>query len=112
MIARFGDCGRPSPVAFRRPLRKYLVTSVESLSSVGLGAGVSSFDPRLYYITRKSRGAAGAVATHIDDILCCGVSDLLLKARRFREERFGKLNAREQSVAHVGMFLAQGKDSL
>ena len=74
-----------APAAFRRPLRKYLVNSAESLSRVVLRFEVSSFDPRLNYIFRKPGGAVGATATQIDDILGCGEPDLLLKESCFSE---------------------------
>ena len=78
MIVGFGHCGRP-PMVFVTPQRhfvgpthKYLARSVESPPSVRLRFEVSSFGAHLYSICRKSRGAFGAIAAHIDDILVCG----------------------------------------
>ena len=99
-----------APVAFRRPLRKYLVNSAESLSSVRIRSEVSPFNPRPCYMFRKSGGDAGAIATRAGDILGFGEPDSLLKARRFSAERFGKLEAQGEPFVHAGMELAQGKD--
>ena len=55
-------------------------------------------------------GAVGATPTHIDDILGRGGPDLFLKARCFSGERFGRLEARERSLLHVGTELAKEKD--
>ena len=41
------------PVASHRSLRKYLLDSAESLSSVGIRFAVSSSGPRLCYISRQ-----------------------------------------------------------
>ena len=65
-----------APVAFRRPLRKDLVNSAESLFGAGLRFEVSSFGPRLYCIFQESGGAVGAIATHVDDISGRGEPDL------------------------------------
>ena len=51
-------------VAFRLPLRKYLVNSAESPNTVGLKCRVSSFDPRGYFVSRIDGGAVGAITTH------------------------------------------------
>ena len=56
-------------VAFRRPLFGYLANSAESFSGVGLRFEASSFDPRLFFVFRKSGGRVGAIATHIYDFL-------------------------------------------
>ena len=53
-------------------MHKYLARSVESPPSVRLRFEVSSFGAHLYRMCRKSRGAFGAIAAHIDDILACG----------------------------------------
>ena len=52
----------------------------------------------------------GAIAKNIDDIPGFGKPDLLLKARRFSEKRFGKLPGQEKSFVRAGMGLAQEKD--
>ena len=70
-----------APVAYRRPPRKSLGSCVESPPSVGLRIAASSFDPRMYSFFRKSGEAAGAITTHIDNILGCGEAGLLQKAR-------------------------------
>ena len=79
------------PLRFVGLMRKNLVNSVESPSRAGLRFEVSSFGPRLFYISRKSGGTVGAIAAHIADILGCGEPDLSLKARCVSEKRFGKL---------------------
>ena len=48
-----------APAAFRRPLRKYLVNSADSLPSVGIRFKVSSFDPRMYFIFGNRRSQVG-----------------------------------------------------
>ena len=78
-----------APVAFRRPLRKFLVGSAESLSSVGLLYEVSSFGPRMYFIYRKSGKAVGVIATRVDDISACGGPELLLELRFAPEKDLG-----------------------
>ena len=99
-----------APVAVHRPLRKYSVNSAESLPSAGLRFEASSFDPRLFYVFRKSGEAIGAIATRIDGILGRGVPDLFLKARRLPENESGNWGSGESPV-HVDMELAQEKDS-
>ena len=99
-----------APAAFRRPLRKYLVNSVHSLSTVGLRFEVSSFDRWLHFVYRKLGSAVGAITTHIDDLLGCGEDGLLVKVRGYSEKRFGKLEVQEGSCVHVGVELAQEKD--
>ena len=84
---------------------------MESPSTVGLKFEVPSFDPRLYFVLRGSGGAAGAIATRIDDISGCGEPDPLLEIRRMSEFRFGKLKVRGQSLGRVGMELAREGDS-
>ena len=71
---------------------------------------VSSFDPRLYFAYRELGSAAGAFATHIDDILGRGECDLLAKVRGSMGKRFGEMEVQEGSRVHVGMELAQGSD--
>ena len=101
-----------APAAFRRSLRKYPANPAESLSSVGLHFKASPFDPCVHFVYQKSGSAVGVNVTHIDDIPGPGEPDLSLKARSFLETRFGKLEVREGSFVHVGMELAQEKDSL
>ena len=57
-----------SPAARRRPLTRYLLNSADSPARAGLKFQVSFFDPRPYFIFRKSGGAAGAAAAQIDAI--------------------------------------------
>ena len=77
---------------------------------MGLEFQVSPFDPRAYFISRKSGGAAGDIATHTDDILRCGEPDISRNVRSFPEHRSGDLDVREQSVAYVGMEARQSND--
>ena len=74
-----------APAAAHGPLRKYLVNSAELLPSVGLRFEVSSFDPFMYFVYRKSGPAVGVIATHIGDFSGCGEPDSLLKVRVFRK---------------------------
>ena len=96
-----------APVTFHRPARKYLLGAEELLAAVGLRFEVSSFDPRPYFVFRKSGGAVGAITRQIDDISDCGGPHLLLQARYFLENRFGKLEVQEKSFLCAGMELAQ-----
>ena len=52
----------------------------------------------------------GVFATHIDDILGCGLRGISERARRFSEQRFGPLKLQESEFAHVGTELPQGCD--
>ena len=99
-----------APAASHRSFHKNLVNSAKSLSSVGLRRDVSSFDPFMYFAYRKSGSAVGVLANHIDDILGCGVPDLLVEARGFLDKRFGEMEAEEESFVHAGMELGQEKD--
>ena len=65
-----------APVAFHRPLCKFLANFAESLSRVGLLFEVSWFDPRMYFVYRGLGSAVGVLATHVDDILGCGETDI------------------------------------
>ena len=47
--------------------------------------------------------AAGALTTHIDDILRCGGPDILVRVHEFSGRRFGDLKAQEKSFLYVGM---------
>ena len=87
-----------------------MVGAVESLSAVGLKYGVSSFDPRPYFVSRKSGGDVGAITTQIDDISGCGGPHLLLQARYFLGNRFGKLEVQGKSFVCVGVELSQEHD--
>ena len=100
-----------APAAFRRSLRNYLANSAESLPSVGLRFAASPFGPCANFVYRKSLTDAGVIATHIDDISGRGEPDLLSKVQGFSEKRFRKLEVQEGSIVHVGMGLAQEKDS-
>ena len=86
-----------APAAFRSSLRKYLVNPVEPRPKVGLEFEASRLT-RVFSVFRKSGGAAGAVATHIEDSSGCGEPDRLLKVRRYLGERSGKLKAQERSL--------------
>ena len=99
-----------APAALQRPLRKYLVNSAESPSSVGFRFDVSSFAPRMYFVYRRSGSAVGVSTTHTGDISGCGEPDILSRARNFSQERFRKLKVLAGSLAHVGMGLGQRKD--
>ena len=81
--------------AFHMSLRKYLVNAAESPPSARLRLDVSSFDPCMYFIYRKSRKAAGVISTHTEDILWRDEPDLSLEERGFLEKRFGELRPRE-----------------
>ena len=98
-----------APAAFHQPLRRYVANSAESLPIAKLRLEVSSFDPCMYFISRETVEAVGAIATHPDDISGCGEPELLRKERSFCEQRFGKLGAREGPVVHLGMELGQEK---
>ena len=87
-----------------------MLNSVELLSSVGLRREVSSFDPRMYFVRRRSGSAVGVFATQIDYILGCGEPDILSEARNFSGKRFGRLQACEGSFVHVGVELGQEED--
>ena len=63
----------------------------------------SLLDPRLHFVFRLSGGVAGAITTHIDDILGCGEPDPSFQARLFPGKRFGELKVQGKSFAHVGM---------
>ena len=82
-------------MACHQSLRKYSANSVESLPSVGLLFEVSSFVPRLFYISRNSGETVRVITTHTDDFLRCGEPEACLKARRFLEMRFGKLKVQD-----------------
>ena len=99
-----------APAAIHRSLNTNQVHSAKSLSSVGLRRDVSPFDPFMYFVYRKSGSAVGALATHIDDILGCGVPDLLVKVRGFSDKRCGEMEAQEESPVPAGMELGQEKD--
>ena len=99
-----------SPAAFRQSWREYSVESVESPFKVGHRFEAPSVDPSLYFVLRISGGAVGAIARNIGDFSGCGEPDLLLKARRFSERRFGKLKVQETPLMHMGMALAQEDD--
>ena len=53
----------------------------------------------------------GVFATHIDDILGCGLRGISERARRFSEQRFGPLKLQESEVARDGMELSKGGGS-
>ena len=74
---------------------------------MGLRFQASTFDPYLFFVFRATGSAAGAFATHIDDIPGCGEPDVLAKMRICPEQRFGALKLQEPSFVHVGMELAQ-----
>ena len=77
---------------------------------MGLLYEVSSFGPCLYSIFDKTNAAAGGFATHIDDILGCGLHGILDCTRKFSETRFGPLKLQESEFVRVGMELSQGSD--
>ena len=64
----------------------------------------------MYFIFRRTGGAAGAIGARVDDILGCGEPDVLPKVRRFSAPRFGGLYVQEKSFAHVGAGLPQATD--
>ena len=92
-------------------LREYVVNSVVALPSVGLRFEVSPLDPRVYFLYKGSGSAVGVFATHIVDILGGGEPDISAEARNSLGASFGKLKVQGGSFVHVGMELAQGKDS-
>ena len=63
-----------------------------------------------FFVFRKSGGAVGAIATHIDGIPGCGGPDLPLNVRRFSEKWSGKLKVQEKPFVRMSMVLAQAKD--
>ena len=97
--------------AFLRSLKTHLSNSDESPKQVGLRRQVSTFDPCRLFIFWATWVAAGAFATHADDILGRGGSDVLLKIRNISELRFGVLILWESFFAHVGMEVLQESDS-
>ena len=97
-------------MAFHRPLQKYSVSSPTSLAKENLRFDVSDSDPCLYSVFGGGGGAAGAIATHIDDIQGCGEADITSRTRDFSEMRRGELEVLGKSFAHVGMELGR-KDS-
>ena len=99
-----------APAAFHGAPGRHLVESAKSLACVGLKFQVSSFDPRLNFIFRKSGGTVGAVAARIGDISGRSRPDLLSGVRGFLEHRFGGLKGQEKSFAHVGMGVSQAND--
>ena len=68
-------------VAVRRPLKKYLGTSVDSLAKIGLRLQVSSFGLRFLLVRRKEGREVWAVATRIDDIQGRGELEVLAEIR-------------------------------
>ena len=56
-----------------------------------------------YFIFRKSGGADGAIAAHIDNILGRGELDVLCRVRIFPEHRNWDLGVQEKSFARAGM---------
>ena len=112
-VRKFGApaCGlNDAPVAPHWTLRKYSANPVRSPAAVGLGFEVSSSGPSLFFVIRKSGGAFGATATHIDDISGCGEPELLSGVWRFSEKGLGESSVQEKSVANAGMELVEEDD--
>ena len=66
-----------APHAFRRSRQKHIVNSDLSPVRAGWHYRLLSLDPRLFSVFREVGGAAGAPATHIDDISGCGGTGVL-----------------------------------
>ena len=96
-----------APVAFRRSLRKCLANSDLSPANEGLQYKVSSLDTCLCSAFRRNGGAAGAHATHIDNMLACGERGVLSRTQTSSEARLGKLKLQESPSAYVGMELSE-----
>ena len=78
-----------APVAFRRPLEKYLLPSEDSPAKVGLHYQISPSDPCLLFAFPEPGGAVGTFATHIDDKFRRGEQNALAKIEVFLEYRLG-----------------------
>ena len=99
-----------APVAFRRALQKFLLSSMESLAKEGLEFRVSSFDPSSFFVIRKDSWAVWDITAHIYDILGRGRPDVISRSRAFSEHRFGAVKVRGKSSVHVGMELSREND--
>ena len=99
-----------APVEFHKTLKRYLVKSDGSLKLIGPRFETSTLDPRLYAVFNNEKVAAGALSTHIDDILGCGAPGVLERTRHYLERRFGALKVQESSFVRVCMELAQQLD--
>ena len=86
---------KKASAAFQRTLGRYLLNSGASLSRAGLKFQVSSPEPRLNFVFRKSCEVAGAITTHTDDILGRSGLDLLFKVCGLLKYRFGDLKVQE-----------------
>ena len=100
----FGNCKSRHMVG---GMRNYLFNAVVSLAKVGLQFRFFSFDPWPYIVSRKNGGAAGAITTHIDDILGRGEPGVLAENRVFLGQRLGAMKVQELSSVNVGMAAPQ-----
>ena len=96
-----------APVAFHRSLKRYLVNECDSLKLVDARLEASKFDTCLCFVYRRSGLAAGVITTHIDDLLGCGVQDILRKMENFSSTRLGPVKAQKDNFAHIGLDVPQ-----
>ena len=80
------------------------------MAIAGLKFRVSTFGPRLYFVSRANGGAVGVSTTHIDDIAGCGLRALSHSVRKYVERRVGDLKVRKEKFAHVRLELNQAAD--
>ena len=91
-----------APAAFRRPLKRYLVTATDSLKAVDLRIEASKFHPCLFLVYRKGGLAVGVITTHIDDLLGCGEQDTLRRMEKFLSPRFVPVKVQKDNSTHTG----------
>ena len=91
-----------APVAFHRPLKRYLLNEGAPPLAVDLRIEVSKFDTCLFFVFRRNFLAVGVTTTHTDD--------LLNKIEKFLSTRSGPVELREDNFAHVGMDVFRKND--
>ena len=70
----------------------------------------SAFDPYLNFIYCATVGAAGALTTHIDDVLGRGEPGVPPIVQKYLVHRFGAREMQDRTFTHVGMRVSLGKD--